>query len=117
MPKQKLIYVKEKDFEPGTSTWDGWGIWYEGERGGGDDEVNENPTLTLEEVADFCDQNAEARNNHAYVGTHRILAAVLHRKVGRDQAKRQMPLRTLALKIAGMIGHCLLSRYIVHLSR
>lgn len=44
------------------------------------------PVLTLEELADFCDQNAESANNHDYVGTHRILAAVLHRLLGREQA-------------------------------
>lgn len=41
---------------------------------------------TLEELADFCDQNAEGRNNHSFVGAHRILAAILHQQVGRDTA-------------------------------
>ena len=41
-------------------------------------------TVTLEELADFCDREAESRNNHDYIGTHRILAAFLHRCLGRD---------------------------------
>ena len=43
--------------------------------------VENNPIFTIEEVADFCDLNAEGRNNHAYTGVHRILAALLYKHV------------------------------------
>lgn len=43
---------------------------------------------TLEELADLCDQNAASRNNHAFVGAHRMLAAILHQQVGRETAAR-----------------------------
>lgn len=52
--------------------------------------VDKNPALTLEEIADFSDGQAESRNNHEYCGTHRILAALLHRKLGREQATKIM---------------------------
>src|SRR5713101_5869943 len=44
------------------------------------------PKLSLEEVADFSDGQAESRNNHWYCGAHRILAAILHRKLGSELA-------------------------------
>lgn len=54
------------------------------------DNVDKSPTLTLEEIADFSDMEAEGRNNHSYTGTHRILAALLHKKLGREQATEAM---------------------------
>jgi hypothetical protein len=47
------------------------------------------PNMTLEMLADFCDQNAESCNAHEYVGAHRILACVLHCE-GRELATRIM---------------------------
>ena len=47
-------------------------------------------TVTLEELADFCDREAESRNNFDYIGTHRILAAFLHRCLGRDTSTMLM---------------------------
>jgi hypothetical protein len=41
---------------------------------------------TLEQLADLCDNQAEQINAHDYVGTHRLLAAVLYRHVGRETA-------------------------------
>jgi hypothetical protein len=48
--------------------------------------VDESPTATLEELADFCDQLAESGNAHDFVGTHRLLAVLLHRYAGREKA-------------------------------
>ena len=53
---------------------------------GDDDLIDENPQPTLEELADFCDQKAEDRNNHEFVGVHRLLAGILYKRVGRIQA-------------------------------
>jgi hypothetical protein len=44
--------------------------------------------VTLERLADMCDQNAEARNHSGFIGAHRILAALLHQQLGREQATR-----------------------------
>jgi len=52
--------------------------------------IDKSPVLTLEEIADFADREAEGRNNGTYVGAHRILAALLHRKLGREQATEIM---------------------------
>lgn len=54
------------------------------------DNIDKNPVLSLEEIADFSDREAEGRNNGTYVGTHRILAALLHRKLGRVHATEIM---------------------------
>jgi hypothetical protein len=54
------------------------------------DNIDKSPVLSLEEVADFSDHEAEGRNNGSYVGAHRILAALLHRKLGREQATEVM---------------------------
>jgi len=48
--------------------------------------IEENPSPTLEELANFCDQNAESRNNHDFVGSHRLLAAMLIKQLGREIA-------------------------------
>lgn len=44
-----------------------------------------NPTPTLEELADMCDQDAESRNNHSFVGLHKLLSALLFRRFGREK--------------------------------
>jgi hypothetical protein len=41
---------------------------------------------SLEELADLCDLQAEQRNNHDYVGVHRLLAVLLYRQIGREAA-------------------------------
>jgi len=46
--------------------------------------------ISLEALADLCDGEAESRNNHEYVGAHRILAALFHQKLGREQATSLM---------------------------
>lgn len=50
--------------------------------------------ITLEELANYCDLEAEQDNRSNLVGTHRLLAALLHREVGR------MTAQTILLRIA-----------------
>ncbi len=55
--------------------------------------LDENPdpkSFGLEELAQMCDLNAESRNDHDYVGAHRLLAALLFTKVGREKATEIM---------------------------
>jgi hypothetical protein len=47
-------------------------------------------TATLEELVELCDQDAESCNSHPFVGTHRILGAVLFRQYGRESATKTM---------------------------
>ncbi len=79
MPRERIFRIKEED------TGGQGFLGYESEWAEGDG-VDASPTFTLEEIADFCDSNAQSRNNGEYCGTHRILAAVLHSKMGREQA-------------------------------
>jgi hypothetical protein len=51
-----------------------------------DFKVDPDDNFTLEELADLCDEQAEQRNAHEFVGSHRLMAALLHRKTGRDKA-------------------------------
>jgi len=71
MPKRQIVRMADED----GGTWVDYFSEYE-------TIVDENPVLTIVELADMCDQNAESRNNHAVVGMHRILAALLHREIG-----------------------------------
>ena len=48
--------------------------------------LDENPTPTLEELANFCDQEAESRNSHSFVGVHKLLVALLFQQLGREKA-------------------------------
>ena len=55
--------------------------------------LDENPdpkSMVLEELADLCDRQAEARNDHEYVGAHRLLATLLFKRVGCDKATEIM---------------------------
>jgi hypothetical protein len=81
MPKCELWKYMDEDGK-------GYTVGYEGEWLTSN--VDKNPDLSLEELADFSDGQAESRNNHEYRGTHRILAALLHRKLGRVQATEIM---------------------------
>lgn len=45
---------------------------------------------TLEELVELCDHAAENCNAHEYCGTHRLLGAVLYRKLGRQIATELM---------------------------
>jgi len=61
-------------------------------------------TGQLEKDAEYCDSKAEARNDHDYVGAHRVLAALLYQEVGREVATRIMK-RIKRLKgLDGMVG-------------
>jgi len=51
-----------------------------------DSAVEEGPTVSLEEIANLLDQDAENWNLHDFVGTHRCLAKLLHQQLGRDRA-------------------------------
>lgn len=46
--------------------------------------VEDGSVFSLEELAKLCDQNAEYRSNDSYVGTHRLLAALLHNMLCRE---------------------------------
>jgi len=46
--------------------------------------------MTLEDIADFCDLEAEGRNNHSMVGTHRLLAVILYNQFGRSEATKTL---------------------------
>lgn len=43
---------------------------------------------TLEDIAAFCDMEAESANRHGMVGVHLWLALYLQREVGREAATR-----------------------------
>lgn len=61
---------------------------------------------TLEELVELCDQDAEGINAHDFCGTHRLLGAVLFRRVGRGTATIIM--RDIAERrgLHGMGGMC-----------
>lgn len=79
MPKKTIVLVKGDEYthlEYEDEVWEG--------------EIIKNYDPSLEELADFCDQNAESGNNYAFCGSHRILAALLHKTLGREQATKVM---------------------------
>src|SRR6266498_3937333 len=49
-----------------------------------DEQVVASPTITLEQLADFLDMEAEAGGSSSF-GLHRLLAVMLYRKLGRVQ--------------------------------
>lgn len=44
----------------------------------------------LEELVELCDQDAESCNAHDFCGSHRLLASLLHRHLGRLSATNIM---------------------------
>lgn len=68
---------------PDGSTWFDYKNEY-------DPVVDENPDLTIAVIANICDQNAELLNHHSFVGTHRILAALLNNIVGESDTHKIM---------------------------
>lgn len=68
--------------------------------------VTDRKDFTLEELADYCDSHAEGRNAHDFVGAHRILAAYLHRELGRESATRLMLGIAQRDGVDGMAGVC-----------
>jgi hypothetical protein len=65
-------------------------LHYLSERIADDEILDKNPKVELEELAQLCDLNAEDRNNHYYIGAHRILAILLFKKLGRKKATEIM---------------------------
>jgi hypothetical protein len=46
------------------------------------------PEPTLEQLANYCDEQAAVCRHLDVVGAHRVLAALLARRIGRAQATR-----------------------------
>ena len=61
---------------------------------------------TLEAMADMLDLDAENHNAHAYVMSHRGLAAVLFLEIGRKAATRIMRRLAGYGGLHGMVGAC-----------
>lgn len=61
---------------------------------------------TLEMLANFCDQGAENTNAHDFVGSHRLLAALLFRRLGRETATAIMREIAELGGLDGMNGIC-----------
>jgi hypothetical protein len=78
MPKRNIV-----KFEEDGECW----IGYENNL---DNIIDKNPTLTLKEIINLCDQEAESRNNHGFVCLHRLLAKMLIGEVGEDYATNVM---------------------------
>ena len=66
--------------------------------------ITEGPSMTLEMLADFCDQKAESCNAHEYVGAHRALAALLYRECQRVKATEIMRMIAERGGLNGMNG-------------
>ena len=66
--------------------------------------LDKDPILTLEELADFCDQEAESRNNHNFVCSHKILSALLFKQLGREKATKIMQEIAEYSGLDGMMG-------------
>jgi hypothetical protein len=64
------------------------------------------PEATLEQLADLCDQEAESENAHDFVGAHRLLAALLFRRLGRETATAIMREVAELGGLDGMNGIC-----------
>jgi hypothetical protein len=79
MTRKKLVTMIDNDYDEPVPT-----LEYEGYGFG--EVINSSPTPTVEELADFCDANAGSRNNHDFVGSHRVLAALLYARLGRESA-------------------------------
>ena len=62
--------------------------------------------LTLEQMADALDQDAENINAHDFVQTHRALAALLYQEIGRRKATVIFRRLMRYSGIHGMLGVC-----------
>ena len=76
---KELVWV---DYEDGSDILIGYKDTY--------NKIVDGPEMTLEEIAEFCDLNAEGRN----VVVHRLLATILYKKFGRVAATET--LKTIA---------------------
>ncbi len=70
MERQRIVWIMD-DAEPNETGYLGYHSDFNREERSGDD-------ATLEELANLCDHDAEALNRHAFVGSHRLLAALLY---------------------------------------
>lgn len=61
---------------------------------------------SLEELVGLCDHGAENCNAHEFVGTHRLLGAVLFRSIGREHATEIMAEIAIRGGLDGMNGAC-----------
>lgn len=68
--------------------------------------IDTDTDFKLEELADLCDEQAEQSNAHDFVGSHRSLAALLFREVGREPATRIMRHIAEMGGLDGMNGVC-----------
>lgn len=84
--KHKLVWV---DYEDGEQPY----IGYKDEHARYAKIVN-GPEMTLDMIADFCDQQAEGRNNHSMVGVHKTLSKILVKQYGLNEATKTI--RTIA---------------------
>ena len=75
MAKQKIVRVGSDE--------DGWLGYKEKEMF--EPIFDENPTPTLEELVNMCDQDAESLNNHSFVGLHKLLCTLLFQHLGREK--------------------------------
>lgn len=74
MPKREVVLVVD---DPGS--YEATHVAYADEvKPQGKRTVIRWPILTPEQLACFCDENAENRNNHEFVGLHYLLARYLH---------------------------------------
>ncbi len=74
--------------------------------GGASQGLAPNEMLTLESLADLCDQQAESCNAHDFVMSHRALAALLFQEVGRKAATKIMMRISRYEGLPGMTGVC-----------
>lgn len=64
-----------------------------------------NRPITLKQLVNFLDEEAEQRNNHNFVGAHRILGALLMDEVGQDIALQIMKRIAAFRGLDGMSGN------------
>ena len=73
--------------------------------------VETNPKLTLLELAEFCDHNAEQRNAHEFCQSHILLAALLYKIVGEITATKIIREISERGGLDGMSGICGFDKY------
>lgn len=83
MSKQKIVLIEEEDENGGQYSYLDYSKHWNSAK-----DLDHQPTI--ETLSDFLDGKAESRNNHAFVGKHRILSAILIRQLGRESATRIM---------------------------
>lgn len=82
MNQKKLYMVKESDDGPESMKMDNEG--YHSSR------IATDKDITLVELSDVLDRDAENKNNHDFVGCHFNLAMLLENQVGNSEATKIM---------------------------